>query len=483
MPGKPLVSPDNVLTLLQHRDKKNIKVATDDAVKDKKNIKVDIEVETLLSKKDFKDSHNEYLAFRKADKKQSLINTDLLKSEASAAAINIPNAEPASDAGPITLKDAEPVNLKAAEPSNIKDSEPINLKIAPEEAGPKEVAAPREEKSAPISAFDKVDSAPIPAINEVKSASIPAIDKKEAVNTVETAGKENQNEPLATAPINIPKAKPAPETETITLKIPLEEAAPKQDAASEQVKSASIPAAQAKEGGNAGEKQSNENQNDPAATPVVNTPGSQSEIEEETTNIAFVPEVAAATAAEAKSAAAPKTEAETIVIGNSVEEGNKENQNEYITGKKSYKRDASLGGESARPEAAAPEINITAVTPEKDEDTNKLKVAREENADKKQKTITGSGAEQNVNETPEKKEPKEKKELNLVVKKAPQGQSGQVSSEGGENSITSGTNSITGGTNSVANGDTSDIGGLLGSGKEFTPDSFDSFDNLDSSAI
>lgn len=473
MPGKPLVSPDNVLALLQHRDKKNIKIATEDAVKDNKSIKVGIEIEILSGKIGARENQNEYIANRKTDKKQSFINSEILRSEAAAASIQIPKAPPPPTAEPITLKDAEPFNLKDAEPINLKDAEPINLKIAHEEAGPKEVAAPGEVKSAPISAFDKVESASIPAIDEVKSASIPAIDKKEAVNTVETAGKENQNEPLATAPINIPKAKPAPETETITLKIPLEEAAPKQDAASEQVKSAAIPALQAIEGGNAGEKQSNENQNDPAATPVVNTPGSQSETDEETTNLAFVPVVAAA--AEAKSAAAPKTEAETIVIENSVDEGNKENQNEYITGKNSYKRDASLGGENARPEVAAPEINITAVTPEKGEDTNKLKVAREETADKKQKTITGSGAEENVNETAEKKEPKEKKELNLVVKKAPQGQSGQVSSEGGENSITSGANS-------VASGDTSDIGGLLGSGKEFAPDSFDSFDSSDNLA-
>ncbi|MBT7583440.1 MAG: hypothetical protein HN572_10780, partial [Kordiimonadaceae bacterium] len=60
MAGKPLVSPDNVLALLQNRDKNTVKVTTEDAVKDRKGIKASVEIEQLTNKKNVKDNQNEY---------------------------------------------------------------------------------------------------------------------------------------------------------------------------------------------------------------------------------------------------------------------------------------------------------------------------------------------------------------------------------------------------------------------------------------
>lgn len=65
MPGKPLFSANNMLTLLQFRDDKSVKIQTDQDIRDNKRIAVGVEQDKLLGKKDVKIEQNEFVANKK----------------------------------------------------------------------------------------------------------------------------------------------------------------------------------------------------------------------------------------------------------------------------------------------------------------------------------------------------------------------------------------------------------------------------------
>ena len=288
---------------------------------------------------------------------------------------------------------------------------------------------------------------------EVKSAAIPAI---KGGNPDAKDSKENQNEHVAAPGINISQNKPTAGEEPLDLKITAEETSPR------QVKSAAIPAI---ERGNSDAKITNKNQNEYVAAPGINISKAEPAALEEPLDLKVTTEDAAPR--QVKSAAISGVDANES--GNSVRIENKENQNEYVTDRNSIINVPSPGQENSRPEIAAPDINISLATPAADQDTNKLKIAREEVTDKKLKTITGSGAEVKENETPGKKEPIEKKDLNFSSEPSTPSLTKEVSGESGEKGSES---SAVGSDSSEAGGETSEAGDVLGSGPQFKLDSF-----------
>jgi hypothetical protein len=419
--GKPLVSPDNVLALLQNRDKNTVKVTTEDAVKDRKGIKASVEIEQLTNKKNVKDNQNEYVADRIQSKKHASLKLEISRAANAAPDINISKSKPAPDL------------------------EPIKIQIPRREAAPKEV-----------------ESAPPPVVAKL------------AVNSGEKHIPENKNDPLAPTDIKIPRSTPETNEAPVKLKAPFAEIAAK------DIKPASNFKPDTKE-----------NENNFIAPPDFKIAKNEPTENKEPLNLKIAPKEAPAKEEDTKSNPAPdavvvenseekatpeqaaakqgkpasKSTAEEIVVGNAVETENKENQNQYVSDRKSFKHDTSLGGENARPEAAAPDIKIAAATPAAGDDTNKLKIAREEEASKKIKATSGPEIETIANKTPAKKETNEKKELNLSIPSKPQGQSTEASSEGGENSEA-------GVEGSQAGGENSQSGGVLGEGSEFKLDSF-----------
>ncbi|MCC3861579.1 hypothetical protein [Pseudemcibacter aquimaris] len=99
MPGKPLFSANNMLTLLQFQDNKSVKIDTERSVQDNKRIAVGVEQDKLRGKRDTKAAQAEFIAHKKLYEDTAAPKPEDLKPQINVPGVEVSKNDPSSKIG------------------------------------------------------------------------------------------------------------------------------------------------------------------------------------------------------------------------------------------------------------------------------------------------------------------------------------------------------------------------------------------------